>query len=84
MRPHNNPSQDGWTEAERCPHCGRWIIFDNDMFRRVGLAYQVNWDKVGGFYYGTERKHSLILCKSRKADRELAKEIKAASERIFK
>ena len=80
-KPHNNPTQDGWPEAERCPHCNRWIVLDLELKDprpgKEGITRkyykELNFDKYGNFYYGSNRKHNLSKCESNKLFKEMIK-----------
>uniref|UniRef100_A0A6M3L9U9 Uncharacterized protein n=1 Tax=viral metagenome TaxID=1070528 RepID=A0A6M3L9U9_9ZZZZ len=73
-KPHNHPEKDGWSKAERCPYCKRWMVVDfqtedtrPDHKGEVHTYYsELNFDKDGGFYYSSCRSHSLLKCRLNK------------------
>jgi len=72
FKAHNHPEKDGWPEAIRCPYCKRWIVeefkVDDPRADHKGESIvfynELNFDRDGGFYYCSTRRHSLIICKS--------------------
>jgi len=74
-KPHNKPEQDGWSKAERCPYCKRWMVVDFQVVIKPVLGYggevhthyyELNFDKNDGFYYCSNRSHSLLRCRINK------------------
>ena len=58
------PDPDKIYNAIRCPYCGRWMKFD---FKTEYFVFynEINWDRKGGFYYISNRGHSLLICKNK-------------------
>ena len=70
---HEDPFESNFTEDDNlciCPWCKRWLtrkfIGASKAGRKHHLYFQVNYDKQGGFYYFTDRLHSIDTCNSYK------------------